>query len=376
MKRTILLLTFVVTVSCMHAQRMLTLEECRNLAIQNNKELQISGEKIKMADNEKKAAFTKYFPQLSANGAYMWNQKDINLLDMGALSSSLSSSLGGLAQLPMIQHLMSGVNDMQHLDVQNIWVGNVSLVQPVFMGGKIVNYNQITKFAKQLAESLNNLQLQDLIYKTDETYWQVISLVNKKKLADAYVDLLRKMDSDVTAMIYEGVATEADGLSVKVKLNEAEMAQTKVENGLALTRMLLAQICGLSLEEDLSLADEKLDNFPVETTQASADLNEAFMNRNELRSLDLATKIYKRKERIALAEMLPNVALAANYFVTNPNVFNGFKNDFAGMFNVGVMVKVPLSGWWEGTYRRNSAKAETRIKTLEWQDAREKIELR
>ena len=375
MKRTILLLTFVVTVSCMHAQRMLTLEECRNLAIQNNKELQISGEKIKMADNEKKAAFTKYFPQLSANGAYMWNQKDINLLDMGALSSSLSSSLGGLAQLPMIQHLRSGVNDMQHLDVQNIWVGNVSLVQPVFMGGKIVNYNQITKFAKQLAESMNNLQLQDLIYKTDETYWQVISLVNKKKLADAYVDLLRKMDSDVTAMIYEGVATEADGLSVKVKLNEAEMAQTKVENGLALTRMLLAQICGLSLEEDLSLADEKLDNFPVETTQASADLNEAFMNRNELRSLDLATKIYKRKERIALAEMLPNVALAANYFVTNPNVFNGFKNDFAGMFNVGVMVKVPLSGWWEGTYRRNSAKAETRIKTLEWQDAREKIEL-
>ncbi len=334
MKRTILLLAFVVTVSCMHAQRMLTLEECRNLAIQNNKELQISGEKIKMADNEKKAAFTKYFPQLSANGAYMWNQKDINLLDMGALSSSLSSSLGGLAQLPMIQHLMSGVNDMQHLDVQNIWVGNVSLVQPVFMGGKIVNYNQITKFAKQLAESMNNLQLQDLIYKTDETYWQVISLVN-----------------------------------------EAEMAQTKVENGLALTRMLLAQICGLSLEEDLSLADEKLDNFPVETTQASADLNEAFMNRNELRSLDLATKIYKRKERIALAEMLPNVALAANYFVTNPNVFNGFKNDFAGMFNVGVMVKVPLSGWWEGTYRRNSAKAETRIKTLEWQDAREKIEL-
>ena len=375
MKRTILLLAFVVTVSCMHAQRMLTLEECRNLAIQNNKELQISGEKIKMADNEKKAAFTKYFPQLSANGAYMWNQKDINLLDMGALSSSLSSSLGGLAQLPMIQHLMSGVNDMQHLDVQNIWVGNVSLVQPVFMGGKIVNYNQITKFAKQLAESMNNLQLQDLIYKTDETYWQFISLVNKKKLADAYVDLLRKMDSDVTAMIYEGVATEADGLSVKVKLNEAEMAQTKVENGLALTRMLLAQICGLSLEEDLSLADEKLDNFPVETTQASADLNEAFMNRNELRSLDLATKIYKRKERIALAEMLPNVALAANYFVTNPNVFNGFKNDFAGMFNVGVMVKVPLSGWWEGTYRRNSAKAETRIKTLEWQDAREKIEL-
>ncbi len=375
MKRTLIVLAFVVLASYMNAQRVLTLEDCRNLAIQNNKELQISGEKIKKADNEKKAALTKYFPQLSANGAYMWNQKDINLLDMGALSTSLGSSLGGLSQLPPIQHLMGGVNDIQHLDVQNIWVGNISLVQPVFMGGKIVNYNQITKYAKQLAESMNNSQLQDLIYKTDETYWQVISLVNKKKLADAYVDLLRKMDADVTAMINEGVATEADGLSVKVKLNEAEMAQTKVENGLALTRMLLAQICGLSLEENLSLADEQLDEIPLDTTTTSADLNEAFMNRSELKSLDLATKIYKRKERIVLADMLPNVAFTANYFVTNPNVFNGFKNDFAGMFNIGVLVKVPLSGWWEGTYKRNSAKAETRIKSLEWQDAREKIEL-
>ena len=144
MKRTILLLTFVVTVSCMHAQRMLTLEECRNLAIQNNKELQISGEKIKMADNEKKAAFTKYFPQLSANGAYMWNQKDINLLDMGALSSSLSSSLGGLAQLPMIQHLKRGVNEMKHLEVQNFWEAYVSMVTPVILCGNIVNYKKIT----------------------------------------------------------------------------------------------------------------------------------------------------------------------------------------------------------------------------------------
>lgn len=375
MKQFTLLFAFIVSLGNLSAQRSLTLEDCRNLAVQNNKQLQISQERINMANNEKKAAFTKYFPQLSANGAYMWNQKDINLLDMGALTSSLSSSLGGLSQLPMVQNLISGVNDMQHLDVTNVWVGNVSLVQPVFMGGKIINYNQITKYAKDLAISMNNLQLHELLYKTDETYWQVVSLVNKKKLADAYVDLLRKMDSDVTNMIQEGVATEADGLSVKVKLNEAEMAQVKVNNGLALTRMLLSQICGLPLDETVVLADESLEQLPVSLNERSADLNEAFMNRDELKSLDLATKIYKRKERIVLSEMLPTVALAANYFVTNPHVFNGFKNDFSGMFNVGVMVKVPLSGWWEGSYKRNSAKAETRIKTLELQDAKEKIEL-
>lgn len=375
MKRIIVLVGLLVCSGYASSQQTLTLEECRNLAIQNNKELQMSGEKVKAANEERKAAFTKYFPQLSAMGGYMWNQKDINLLDMDALSAKLGSALGPLAQLPVFGQLMGGIDDMQHLDVQNIWVGGVSLVQPVFMGGKIVSYNQITKYARELAESMNDLQLQEVIYKTDETYWQVISLVNKKKLADAYVGLLRKMDSDVTAMIAEGVATQADGLSVKVKLNEAEMAQTKVDNGLALSRMLLSQICGLPLDEPLALADENIENFPVYSSDATANVNEAFANRDELKSLELAAKIYQKKERIVLADMLPNVALSANYLVTNPNAFNGFKNEFAGMFNVGVMMKVPLSGWWEGTYKRNSARAETRIQMLQLMEAREKVEL-
>ena len=361
--------------SGLSAQQALSLQECRDLAVRNNKELQVSAEKIKIAGYEKKAALTKYFPQLSANGAYMWNQKDLNLLDMGQLSSSLASSLGGLAELPIVQQAVGAVGEAQHLDVQNIWVGNIALVQPIFMGGKIVSYNQIAEYAKELAISMNDQQLQDLLYKTDETYWQVVSLVNKKKLADAYVDLLRKMDEDVTAMIKEGIATEADGLSVKVKLNEAEMAQTQVNNGLALSRMLLAQICGLPLDKPLSLADEELDTITVSTETASADINQAFMNRNELRSLDLASKIYKKKERIVLADMLPTVAFSANYLVTNPNLFNGFKNEFDGMFNLGFIVRIPITGWWEGSYKRNAARAETRIKQLEWEDAREKIEL-
>lgn len=368
----VLLLLFGKMVS---AQQTLSLQECRDLAVKNNKELRIAEEKIRIADYEKKAALTKYFPQISANGAYMWNQKDLNLLDMGQLSSSLASSLGGLAQLPVVQQTVGAINDLQHLDIQNVWVGNVALVQPVFMGGKIVTYNQITAYAKELAMSMNDQKLQDLLYKTDETYWQVVSLVNKKKLADAYVELLRKTDEDMAALIAEGVATQADGLSVKVKLNEAEMAQTKVNNGLALSRMLLAQLCGLPLTDTLTLADEQLDNFPVEERTTSVDVNQAFMNRNELKSLDLASKIYKKKERIVLAYLLPTVAFSANYFVTNPNLFNGFKNDFAGMFNLGVIVRVPITGWWEGSYKRNAARAETRIRQLEWEDAREKIEL-
>jgi len=363
MKRTFVLLLALFSTTYMQGQRTLTLEECRDLSIKNNKELQISGEKVRVAGYEKQAAATKYFPQISAMGTYMRNQKDINLLD--------GTTVAGLNQmLPM------DVSGFFHLDIQNVWLGSVSLVQPVFMGGKIIAYNQITRYAKELAESMNDLKLQDLIYKTDETYWQVVSLVNKKKLADSYVSLLRKMDGDVQAMIDEGVATPADGLSVKVKLNEAEMAQTKVDNGLSLSRMALAQLCGLQLDESVKLADENIESLDnTNETNAAVNVEEAFLNRQELKSLDYAVRIYEKKEKIALAEVLPNVALTANYLVTNPNSFNGYKNEFAGMFNVGVVVQVPLSGWWEGTYKRNAARAETHIRQLEFEDAKEKIEL-
>ena len=363
MKRAFVLSLALLASAFVYGQRTLTLDECRSLAIQNNKELQIAGEKVRVAGYDKQAALTKYFPQVSAMGTYMRNQKDINLLD--------DKTVAGLGKLLPID-----VGAFTHLDIQDVWLGNVSLVQPVFMGGKIIAYNQITKYAKELAQSMNDLKLQDVIYKTDEAYWQVVSLVNKKKLADSYVSLLRKMDTDVQALIEEGVATQVDGMSVRVKLNQAEMAQTKVDNGLALSRMALAQLCGLPLEESLALADENIESLPESASSSgSFSVEEAFINRQELKSLDYAVRIYKKKEKIALAEHLPSVALTANYLVTNPNSFNGFKNDFGGMFNVGVAVQVPISGWWEGTYKRNAARAETHIKQLELDDAKEKIEL-
>lgn len=360
--RFVFLLTVIALSSSLSAQQTLSLEECRRLAVENNKELQIAGEKVKISSSERKAAFTKYFPQLSATGTYLWNEKDLELVDY--------TQLGEISAMIPPQ-----IKEATRLDIENVWVGGVSLVQPVFMGGKIVSYNQIAKYAQELAESMNNLKFQQIIYKTDETYWQVISLANKKKLADAYVNLLQKMDADVSEMIEEGVATKADGLSVKVRLNEAEMAQTKVENGLALSRMLLAQLCGLPMQEEMQLADEEFVDLPMDDDFPAGDIHEAYLNRMELKSLDLATRIYKKKEQIVMADMLPNLALMANYLVTNPSSFNGFKHEFGGMFNVGVALKVPLSGWWEGAHKRNAARAETTIKRLELEEAKEKIEL-
>lgn len=141
------------------------------------------------------------------------------------------------------------------------------------------------------------------------------------------------------------MATKANGLTVSVKLNEAEMTLTKVDNGLTLSRMLLCQLCGMPIESNFTLEDEQKEQLAPVKNNAAFDMNQAYVNRPELRSLELATKIYDKKIQIARSEFLPQVVLTGNYMLTNPSVYNGFEKKFKGMFNVGVMVSAPLFEW-------------------------------
>lgn len=394
---TILLhLTFIVK-----AQTSLSLDSCRALALTNNKDLLISHEKINATHYQRKAAFTNYLPNFSATGAYMRNQKEFSLLnnDQKAALSGLGSNLAGpigqaaagiIATYPELAPLISSLSgslpaaldqagnslvDALRTDTRNVYAGAITLTQPLYMGGKIRAYNKITKYAEELARQQHNGGMQEVIMSTDQAYWQVISLVNKKKLAEGYLKLLQQLDSDVEKMIAEGVATKADGLSVRVKVNEAEMTLTKVEDGLSLARMLLCQLCGLDLSSPITLADENMENIPLIPTDTHFDLSTAYENRPEIRSLELATQIYKQKVNVTRAEHLPSIALMGNYMVTNPSVFNSFENKFKGMWNVGVMVQLPIWHWGEGIYKTKAAKAEARIAQYQLQDAREKIEL-
>ena len=394
---TILLhLTFIVK-----AQTSLSLDSCRALALTNNKDLLISYEKINAAHYQRKAAFTNYLPNFSATGAYMRNQKEFSLLnnDQKAALSGLGSNLAGpigqaaagiIATYPELAPLISSLSgslpaaldqagnslvDALRTDTRNVYAGAITLTQPLYMGGKIRAYNKITKYAEELARQQHNGGMQEVIMSTDQAYWQVISLVNKKKLAEGYLKLLQQLDSDVEKMIAEGVATKADGLSVRVKVNEAEMTLTKVEDGLSLARMLLCQLCGLDLSSPITLADENMEDIPLIPTDTHFDLSTAYENRPEIRSLELATQIYKQKVNVTRAEHLPSIALMGNYMVTNPSVFNSFENKFKGMWNVGVMVQLPIWHWGEGIYKTKAAKAEARIAQYQLQDAREKIEL-
>ena len=215
----------------------------------------------------------------------------------------------------------------------------------------------------------------EVLVEVDNAYWQVVSVANKKRLAESFVKLMQKMDSDISAMEQEGLATKADRLSVNVKLNEAEMTLTKAENGLRLSKMLLSQICGLEISDQITLNDENIENIQsADNTVDIPNIEEALLNRTEIKSLELATKIYGKQEKIALSEFMPNIALTANYLWTNPSLFDGFENKFGGMWDVGVIVKVPLN-FVSSTSKLNVAKAQTRIKKFEMEEAKEKIKL-
>lgn len=379
------------------SQPVLTLDSCRTLAITNNKELKISQERINAAHYQKKAAFTNYLPEFSALGTYMRNQKEFSLLseDQKKLLNNMGTQVQGVieslsASNPLLGAILSplgdklaaplnaagsSVADAFRTDTRNLYAGAVTLTQPLYVGGKIRAYNKITRYAEELAQSQHHAGLQEVILNTDQAYWQVVSLVSKKNLAKSYLTLLQKLDGDIEKMIAEGVATKADGLSVKVKVNEAEMTLTKVEDGLSLARMVLCQLCGLDITTPICLADENLGNLPLNQTDATIDMGMAFQNRPELKSLELAAHIYRQKVNITRSEHLPSLALTGNYVVTNPSVFNSFENKFKGMWNVGVMLKVPIWHWGEGIYKVKAAKAEARIAQYQLSDAKEKIEL-
>ena len=401
MKKLFLLTILLSLTFLVKAQSFLSLDSCRALALANNKDLLISNEKINAAHYQHKAAFTNYLPSFSATGTYMRNQKEFSLLnnDQKAALSGLGTNLAGplqqaagiiaqlhpeiASQIPALgASLTSAFNeagsslvDALRTDTRNVYAGAITLTQPLYMGGKIRAYNKITKYAEELAQQQHQGGMQEVIMSTDQAYWQVISLVNKKKLAEGYLKLLQQLDSDVEKMIAEGVATKADGLSVRVKVNEAEMTLTKVEDGLSLARMLLCQLCGIDLSSPITLADENMEDIPLLTPETHFDMSTAYANRPEIRSLELATQIYKQKINVTRAEHLPSIALMGNYMVTNPSVFNSFENKFKGMWNVGVMVQIPIWHWGEGIYKTKAAKAEARIAQYQLQDAREKIEL-
>ena len=386
------------------AAQTLSLDSCRQLALDNNKLLEASRLQGEKATAERQAAHTNYLPKISLTASYMRTGKEISLLSdaqkgaLGSLGTNLTGQAGQIAgqilqahpelapllqaagaYLPQLGDAVNGIGnslvDALHTDTRNLTVGAIILTQPLYMGGKIRAYDRITRYTETLAGQQLRADQQQVILNTDEAYWQVVSLTNKLKLATQYRDLLRQLDDDVKKMVAEGVATRSNALTVSVKLNEAEMTLTKVSDGLTLSRMVLCQICGLPINSPLRLADEELADLPVLAADVSPDVTKALGQRPELEQLQTAQNIYEEKVRIARSDFLPRLALTGGYLTTNPSLVNGFENRFRGTWAVGASLQVPLWNWGEGKYKVRAARADATVAALHTEDIREKVKL-
>lgn len=407
----LLALVLVMASQTVGAQRVLTLQECRDLAIENNKQSLIAREKVNAADYDKKAAFANYLPKVSATGAYLHNSDNLQLLSSDKLTSlstigtqastSLAQMLNGYLSDPTFLQLLQSDATLQYfmaklagtdmgqkldaigqsiadeftLDIENVYVGVVTVQEPIFAGGKIHAYNKVTAYAKELAESQLATEDRNVMVTTDAAYWQIVSIASKLKLTQNYVELLRKLDSDVEKMKQEGLATVSDQLAVRVKLNEAEMALIKATNGLALSKMLLCQICGLDLHTEIMLQDESTPELVVPAERLVYTEEQIEANRPELNSLRLAAKMYNEKVNIVRADYLPTIALMGNYLISNPSAKDGFQNKWNSTWNVGVVATIPVFHFGEGYNKVRRAKSDALIAQYQYDETREKISL-
>ena len=241
------------------AQQLLTLDSCRAMALRNNKQVSADQLKQQVAANLRRSARTKYLPHVSALGTYQWTSEELSLLNdeqktslsnlgttmagpMQTLGTGLQTQLGQLGQMlgqmgmPMdafqqmagqmqqqMGQTMTGVTgllntegqkivDAFRTDTRNIFAGSIVVTQPLFLGGSIVALNRMADLNEQLAGNRAEAGRQAVIYGTDQVYWQVVSLKHKKRLAESFLEVVKKLDDDVQKMITEGVATRSEGL--------------------------------------------------------------------------------------------------------------------------------------------------------------------
>ena len=412
MKKSLVLFLLVVCGAPAMAQQVLSLDSCRAMAIRNNKQMGITQQKKSMAHYTAKAARTQYLPKLNVVGGYMFTSREISLLSkeqkttLSNIGTALSGSVGadmssvltaltkdGVLTPSQAEHIGGAVGQMGsnigsaingvgksvvdafHTDTRNMFMVSAVVTQPVYMGGAITAANKMADISERMVANDYDAKLQATLHSIDHAYWLVVSLKHKRKLADSFLSLVKKLSGDVHKMIDEGVATRADGLKVDVKVNEAEMTLTQADNGLSLAKMYLCQLCGLPLDSQITLTDEDRDSLPVEAVSTNADVSTAADNRPEVKLLENTVELSRQATRLVRASYLPQVLLSGGYSATNPNLFNGFERRLSGVWNVGVVVRVPVWNWFEGVYKVRASKAATCIAQLEMDDVREKIEL-
>ena len=347
---------------------MWTLEGCHRWALEANKGLKVADEKRTETDAMEKVALWQMLPKVSANGAYIWTEKSVELL-----SNEERERIEGV---PLVGNLIAErLAQLLATDTRNVTAGALTVTQPVFMGGKLWAMHRTAALLAELAGVEYDKKVEETLAAVDEAYWQVVSVKHKMELAEQYAALLDTLTQNVEEMVAAEVATKGDLAKVRVKKNEAEMNLTKARNGLTLAKMLLAQRCGQPLDSEFDVSvkvDLKQESDRVQS--ATIQMDSVWARRKEMRMLRIGDSVAKAGVTIARSTLLPNVAVTGGYLMTNPNIEDGFQNDWGGMWFAGVVVNVPILHPG-GMYALKAAKAKRRETQWQMEEAQEMIAL-
>lgn len=336
------------------AQRVLTLDECRSMALENNAAIRNARLGTRMAEATRREAFTKYFPEVSAAGfAFATNN--------GALQYDFKADVP-VPPLP-VTGLEAGGTLPVSVDFNLLKKGvmaGVNLVQPVFMGGMIVNANKLTEVGEAVAE-LQSRQSSDQVRLTvEQYYWQLASLKAKRQTVDKVVALLDTLEYQVGVAVDAGVILRNDLLEVELRHDEMATARMELDNGIKIMSSLLGQYIGLGVEP----VDIDADVNAMEVTlpdRLYTDPASALPETTDYRLLQQAVRAADLQKRLAVGANLPKVGVGAGYFYHNVLDQN---HNFGAIY---ATVAIPLSGWWGGSHsiKRSKLAAEMARNDLE-----------
>lgn len=340
-----------------------TVEQLVDSALHNNVKVRNAQLSVEAAQQQKKEVFTKFFPTVSGTG--LWFNANRGMAEMkidpkSMVPETLQQMMAQYAQLlpPEIMGAFGSLaNPITLSMMKNGTIASVMAVQPVFAGGQIVNGNKLAKVGAEASELQLRLSENEVEKTTEQYFWQLASLQEKMKTIAAVEELLNGINKDVTVAVKAGVAMRNDLLQVQLRQNEVESQKVKLQNGISVLQMLLAQYCGLK-STDFQLS---YDVNTAMTLAARHDHQQALYNTTEYQLLNKQVEAARLQKRMEVGKNLPTVAVGAGY-----NYHNLMDRDHTfGM--IFATVAVPISDWWGGSHaikRRN----------LELQKAQEQLD--
>ena len=325
-----------------------TLEQILDSARHNNIAIRSAKYNIEAAQQQRKEAFTKYFPNVSGTGLWFNANKGMAETTLN-LSENISPELGAsLAQMFPPEALAALANPISISMMKNGTIGSLMAVQPVFAGGQIINGNKLAKVCEDVSRLQMQLSENEVEKTTEQYFWQLATMQEKMKTIEAVETLLSDIHKDVDVAVRAGVAMRNDLLQVQLRQNEVESQKLKLQNGLSLVRMLLSQYCGL---RDTSFV------ITYQTDASSSllskqDHNQALSATAEYQLLGKQVEAANLQKKMAVGQNLPTVAVGAGY--TYHNLLDN-DHTFGMLF---ATVSVPITDWWGGSHAIKRRKIE------------------